>query len=109
MSETMEVSTKDGLVAVVAFFDRSAFCGIGPFEGEIAVVGYLTSGRSFRGMDTIKILTDKIKHLAIVASHWLSACSGPDWCGGADLDQDTFVNFVDVALVDGCCFEVIKD
>ncbi len=105
----MEVSVKDGLVVVVAFFDRSAFCGIGPFEGEIAVVGYLTSGQSFRGTDTIKILTDKIKHLAILASHWLSACGVPDWCDGADLDQDTVVNFVDVALVDGCCFEVISD
>jgi predicted outer membrane repeat protein len=109
MSESMEVSAKDGLVAVVAFFDRSAFCGIGPFEGEIAVVGYLTSGQSFRGTDTIKILTNKIKHLGIVASHWLSVCSLPDWCNGADLDQDAVVNFVDVALLDGCCFEVISD
>jgi hypothetical protein len=62
----------------VAFFDRSPFCGIGPFEGEIAVVGYLTSGQGFRGTDTIKVLTNKIKHLAIVASNWLSVCSAPD-------------------------------
>lgn len=109
MSESMEVSVKDGLVAVVAVFDRSAFCDIGPFEGEIAVVGYLTSGRRFRGTDTIKILKNKLKHLAVVASNWLSVCSAPDWCDGADLDQDSVVNFVDVALLDGCCFEVIEN
>jgi hypothetical protein len=109
MSESMEVSVKDGLVAVVAVFNRSAFCSIGPLEGEISVVGYLSSGQKFRGTDTIKILTNKIKQLGVLASNWLSACSGPDWCDGADLDQDTEVNFVDFALLDGCCFEVIKD
>jgi hypothetical protein len=108
-SESMEVSLKDGLVAVVAVFDRSAFCGIGSFDGEIAVVGYLTSGQKFRGTDTIKIVTNKIKQLGVVASNWLSVCGAPDWCDGADLDQDSVVNFVDVALLDGCCFEVIKD
>jgi predicted outer membrane repeat protein len=108
-SESMEVSVKDGLVAVVAVFDRGAFCGIGSFDGEIAVVGYLTSGQKFRGTDTIKIVTNKIKQLGVVASNWLSVCGAPDWCNGADLDQDTLVNFVDVALLDGCCIEVIKD
>jgi hypothetical protein len=109
-SESMEVSVnEDGLVAVVAAFDRSAFCGIGPFEGEIAVVGYLRSGQKFRGTDTIKIVNNKLKYLDVLASHWLSVCSAPDWCNGADLDQDSEVNFVDFALLDGCCFEVIKD
>jgi predicted outer membrane repeat protein len=109
MSESIEVSVKDGLVAVVAVFDRGEFCSIGPLDGQISIVGYLTSGKSFRGTDTIKIVKNKIKHLAVVASSWLSVCSGPDWCDGADLDQDSVVNFVDVALLDGCCFEVIKD
>jgi predicted outer membrane repeat protein/parallel beta-helix repeat protein len=109
-SEYMEVFlNEEGLVAVVAVFDRSAFCSIGPLEGEIAVVGYLTSGRRFRGTDTIKIVTSKIKHLAVLASNWLSFCNSPDWCDGADLDQDSVVNFVDIALLDGCCFEVIED
>jgi hypothetical protein len=108
-SESMEVSVKDGLVAVVAVFDRREFCSIGPLEGEISVVGYLKSGQKFRGTDTIKIVTNKIKHLSVVASKWLSVCGVPDWCDGADLDQDTVVNFVDVSLMDGCCFEVIKD
>jgi predicted outer membrane repeat protein len=109
-SESMEVFVnKEDLVEVVAAFDRSAFCGIGPFEGEISVVGYLTSGRKFLGTDTIKILTNKVKHLAVLAANWLSVCGAPEWCNGADLDQDTVVNFVDVALLDGCCFEVIKD
>ena len=109
-SENMDVfvNNKD-LVEVIASFDRRAFCGIGPFEGEVVVDGFLTSGRKFRGSDTIKILKDKLKQLGVVASNWLSVCGGPDWCDGADLDQDTVVNFVDVALLDGCCFEVIKD
>ena len=109
-SESMEVFlNKEDLVEVVAAFDRIAFCGIGPFEGEISVVGYLTSGRRFLGTDTIKIVTNKIKHLAVLAANWLSVCDAPDWCDGADLDQDSVVNFVDFALLDGCCFDVIKD
>jgi predicted outer membrane repeat protein len=109
-SELMEVfANKEDLVEIVAAFDRSAFCGIGPFEGDVAVVGYLTSGRKFRGTDTIKIVNNKLKYLGVLASHWLSVCSAPDWCSGADLDQDSEVNFVDFALLDGCCFEVIKD
>jgi hypothetical protein len=110
MSESMEVFVnKEDLVEVIAAFDRSAFCGIGPFEGEIAVAGYLTSGRRFRGTDTIRMANNKLKHLGILATNWLSVCSAPDWCNGADLDQDSVVNFVDFALLDGCCFEVIKD
>jgi hypothetical protein len=109
-SESMEVSVnKEDLVEIAAAFDRSAFCDIGPFEGEIAVVGYLTSGQKFRGTDTIKIANNKLKYLGVLATNWLSVCSAPDWCSGADLDQDSEVNFVDFALLDGCCFEVIKD
>jgi len=109
-SESMEVFVnEEDFVVVMAVFDRKAFCSIGPLEGEIAVVGYLTSGRRFRGTDIIKILTNKIKHLGVLAANWLSVCSAPDWCDGADLDQDSVVNFIDFALLDGCCFEVIKD
>jgi predicted outer membrane repeat protein len=110
-SESMEVFVnKEDLVEIVAAFDRSAFCGIGPFEGDVAVIGYLTSGRRFRGTDTIKIVNDKFKYLGVLASNWLAAgCSAPSWCNGADLDQDSEVNFIDFALLDGCCFEVIED
>jgi hypothetical protein len=45
-----------------------------------------------------------------MASRWLdSACGSPDWCEGADLDQDGDVNFADLALFNGCCIEVIAE
>jgi hypothetical protein len=101
---------EDGLVVVRAVFERSLFCGVGPFEGEVAVVGFLKSGRIFRGTDTIRIMTNNLKYLGLVASHWLAAdCAAPGWCGGADLDQDSEVNFIDFAMLSNCCFEVIKD
>lgn len=61
-SESMEVFVnKEDLVEVIAAFDRSAFFDIGPFEGDVTVVGYLTSGRRFSGTDTIKIANNKLK------------------------------------------------
>jgi hypothetical protein len=102
----------DGLVEIEAAFDRSAFCSIvtGGEPVEVTVAGWLTSGQQFYGTDTIKITTNHLKYLATLASHWLEAgCGKPDWCGGLDLDQDSAVDFVDYALFDGCCIEVIKE
>jgi len=102
----------DGLVEIEAAFERSAFCGI-VTDGEpvqVRVVGSLTSGQQFYGTDTIKITTNHLKYLATLASHWLAGdCGKPDWCSGLDLDQDSAVDFVDYALFDGCCIEVIKE
>jgi hypothetical protein len=48
--------------------------------------------------------------VADLASYWLeSGCGKPDWCGGVDLNQDSSVDFVDFALFDGCCIEVVAE
>ena len=102
----------DGLVEIEAAFGRAEFCSIitGGEPMEVTVAGSLTSGQQFYGTDTIKITTNYFEYLAVLASHWLEAgCGKPDWCGGADLDQDSLVNFSDFALFDGCCIEVVKE
>jgi hypothetical protein len=111
-SEYMNVFiNEDGLVEVEAAFSRSDFCGAidyGP--GEVTVAGRLTSGQYFYGTDTIKIVSNKLEHLAAFASYWLEAdCGPPDWCDGFDLDHNGMVNFVDFALTEGCCIEVIEE
>jgi hypothetical protein len=35
---------------------------------------------------------------AILANHWLAACSAPDWCESSDLDQNGVVNFKDLRI-----------
>ena len=102
---------EDGLVEIEIGFDRAAFCaGIDYGPAEVTVVGLLTSGQYFVGSDTIRIISGNLKYLAVFASHWLEAgCGAPDWCGGVDLDQNTIVDFVDFALFDGYCIEVVKE
>lgn len=34
-------------------------------------------------------------------------CSYPDWCGGADLDEDSMVDFADFALLQGGQIEFV--
>jgi hypothetical protein len=102
----------DGLVEIEAAFDRGRFCSIvAPDEGmEVMVLGSLTDGRQFYGIDRIKIVTNSLKYLAALATQWLNCwCGNPDWCAGLDLDQDSAVDFTDFALFDGCCIEVIKE
>jgi len=93
-------------------FDRADFCsattGYGP--AEVVVVGELVAGRYFYGTDTIKIVSNHLMLLADLASHWSeTGCDESDWCEGADLNQDSTVNFFDFALLEyGCCIEVIE-
>ncbi|MHC4624459.1 MAG: hypothetical protein ACYS4W_11220 [Planctomycetota bacterium] len=48
--------------------------------------------------------------MADLASYRLElGCGKRDWCGGVDLNQDSSVDFVDLALFDGCCIEVIAE
>jgi alpha-glucosidase (family GH31 glycosyl hydrolase) len=101
----------DGLVEIEAAFGRADFCTIatGPYPIEVRVVGSLTTGQQFYGTDTIKITNNYFKYLGTLASRWLEAgCAGPDWCTGLDLNHDSLVNLVDLALFDACCIEVIK-
>jgi len=99
----------DSLVEMEIGFSRADFCSYGPFDGTVTVIGTLTSGQYFYGTDTVRILDKTFEALALLSSHWLdSDCGKPDWCSGFDLDQDSVVNFVDFALFDGCCIEVVK-
>ncbi|MHC4498919.1 MAG: right-handed parallel beta-helix repeat-containing protein [Planctomycetota bacterium] len=100
---------ESNLVEVEAAFERGAFCeaGISDEAIEVTVTGSFTSGQQFYGTDTIKITHNYLEYLEVLAVHWLEAgCGKPDWCEGADLDEDSVVNFVDFALFDGCCIEV---
>jgi hypothetical protein len=36
-----------------------------------------------------------------LVSHWLATCSGPDWCGGSDINEDTIVDGEDFAILAG--------
>ncbi|MBA7574211.1 hypothetical protein ES708_16013 [subsurface metagenome] len=102
----------DGLVEIEIAFDRADFCGAGMDYGlaDVVVIGKLISGQDFVGSDTVRIIANNIKHLAVLSSYWLeSDCGAPDWCGGADIDGDSEVNFVDFALFDGCGIEVVKE
>jgi len=102
---------EEGLVEIEAAFRRYDFCGsaISNDGIEVIVIGLLNSGQNFYGTDTIKIIDKSLEYVAVLAAHWLDAdCSQPDWCGGADLDQDSVVNFVDFALFDSCCIEVVE-
>ncbi len=103
---------EDGLVEIEAAFSRADFCGAAISDGtiEVTVIGLLSSGQEFYGTDTIRIINNNLQYVGVLASHWLEAgCGRPDWCSGLDFDQDSVVNFVDFALFDGCCIEVIKN
>ena len=93
---------EDDLVEIEAAFSRAVFCTGADFgPAKVTVVGLLTSGQSFYGIDTIRIITNNLQHLATLSSHWLDTdCSAPDWCGDQDINGDSVVNFVDFAMLD---------
>ena len=95
---------ENGLIEIEAAFDRAYFCSIlrdSLFSEEtITVRGSFTSGQYFYGMDTIKLINNNFERLGLLSSQWLRAdCSEPDWCEGADIDQDSEVNFNDFAFM----------
>jgi len=102
---------EDGLIEIEAAFSRRDLCGA-ETDGsttDVTVTGRLTSGQYFYGTDTIKIINKTFEYLGVLASHWLEGgCGAPDWCGGVDLDHNSAVDFLDFALFDGCCIEVIR-
>jgi parallel beta-helix repeat protein len=103
----------EGLVRVEATFRRSDLCSsITSYDDniEIIVIGRFTTGQQFYGTDIIKITDRAFEHLALFVSYWLQGdCIEPDWCGGADLNADSVVNFLDFALLDRCCIEVPEE
>jgi hypothetical protein len=102
---------EEGLIEIEAAFSRADFCSAGVCDEivDVTVSGLLTNGQYFYGTDTIKITNKNLEYLAMFASYWLLAdCAHPDWCSDLDLNQDSVVNFIDLAIFDGCCIEVIK-
>jgi hypothetical protein len=102
---------ENGFVEIEVAFGHAAFCGAAMDYGpvEVTVIGLLTSGQYFYGTDTIKIINKTFEYLAVLSSYWLErGCGVPDWCGGLDLDHSSVVDFVDFAMFDGCCIEVIR-
>ena len=103
----------EGLVRVEATFIRSDLCAsITTYDQsiEVKVTGSLTTGQQFYGTDIIKITDRAFEYLGLFVSHWLEGdCIEPDWCGGADLNADSVVNFLDFALLDRCCIEVTEE
>jgi predicted outer membrane repeat protein len=103
-SEHMNVFVnEDGAVEVEAAFDRAALCEAANNSASgfltIGVEGSFTSGRPFYGADTIRIINHDFRRLADFVSHWLQTdCQPPDWCSGSDLNHDSVVNFVDLAI-----------
>ena len=100
----------EGLTELEIAFGHSVFCHAGSAQGRVTVTGLFTNGSYFRGDDTIKIVDNTFKHLAVLAQYWLQAgCAKPDWCQGLDLDHDSAVNLTDFALFDTCCADIIDE
>ena len=95
---------ENGLVEIEAAFWRADFCSAlrGNWSSEVTITvrGSFTSGQYFYGIDTIKIIDNSLEYLGFLSSHWLEGgCTAPDWCEGADIDQDSEVNFNDFAFM----------
>ena len=101
---------EDGLVKIMAAFDRAVFCSNGSMLEDIVVIAQLTTGQYFYGTDTIRIKTNNLEYLAVLTSHWLRTdCKKPHWCEDSDINQDGTVDFIDFAFFDGCCLEFIQN
>ncbi|MFA5292345.1 MAG: LamG-like jellyroll fold domain-containing protein [Phycisphaerae bacterium] len=37
--------------------------------------------------------------LEMMTGSWLGQCSSPDWCGGADINRDSYINFADFTIL----------
>lgn len=86
------------VIELQAIFNRSAICEAALVSGlsEVSVDGMLTNGVRFYGTDTIWILRDNPDYLTDFVSHWLeTGCHEPWYCGGADINKDTKVDFLD--------------
>jgi hypothetical protein len=102
---------EDGDVEIEAGFARRDFCGaqIGDGPLDITVSGLLTNGEYFYGTGTINIRNRTFEYLSALASYWLqTGCRPPNWCEGADFNKDSMVDFVDLAIFDGCCIEAVR-
>ncbi|MFC1782224.1 right-handed parallel beta-helix repeat-containing protein [Planctomycetota bacterium] len=102
---------EENLVDIEMAFERAAFGAAAGVCGavEVSVIALFTNGQYFYGTDTIKIKTNVLETLAMMASRWLErGCAKPSWCDGADLNQDSMVNMVDYALFVGSCLDTSR-
>ena len=101
----------DGLVEIEAAFNRQDFCDAGgDWPDELIVLGWFTSGESFYGSASIRVITPGLKELVELSTYWLEdGCKKPHWCDGLDLNHDSVVNLIDYSLLQNCCIEIISD
>jgi hypothetical protein len=100
---------KEGLVEVLAAFDRSDFCCSEPI-GELVTVERLSfAGQCFYGTDTVRVIDKRLEVIEALGMYWLEACAGPQWCDGSDINADGVVNLHDFALAERYCVEVISE
>jgi hypothetical protein len=68
---------------------------------EMVVEGRFNDGVFFKGSDSVKIITNKLKKLPEFLSYWLEDdCVEPDFCNGFDIDQNGIVDLTDFVLLD---------
>ncbi len=89
------------LVEIEAAFRREDICSLaGDWPDSLTVYGFFSDGNIFLGTSTVRIITPSLKDIGELAASWLEMdCSHPDWCGGADLNEDSIVNYADFALL----------
>ncbi|MBN1845797.1 MAG: right-handed parallel beta-helix repeat-containing protein [Sedimentisphaerales bacterium] len=109
-SEHLTVQQNEGQAVVITLdLARGALCGSSDFgPASVYLVGQLSGQRYYYGTANLRISHNMLVPLAVMASHWLeSDCGKPYWCQGADMNHDRMVNLFDLALLDGCCLEVL--
>jgi hypothetical protein len=72
-------SPNSGFIAIAAGYDHSL--GIKAVDEDINNDGYVD-----------------FKDWALLANKWLMDCSGPDWCGGCDLNKSGKVDLDDMEM-----------
>jgi hypothetical protein len=92
---------EDGFCAVEIAFQRGDVAAKLTENGEVAlhVLAHLTGGVPFYGTDTIGILDIRWEKMLGLSSHWLEAVSGGKDKGGYDIDGDSNINLIDLALM----------
>jgi hypothetical protein len=100
---------KEGLVEVLAAFNRSDFCCSEPVGDLVTVERLSFAGQCFYGTDTVRVIDKRLELIGSLAMYWLEDCAGPEWCDGSDVNADGVVNLHDFALVERFCVEVISE
>ena len=105
LSDEVEVMMDEsGQVELAIAFDQAEVLDALETEAEnhsvgITLIGAFADGSSFYATGAISILKSRVSQLNLIASQWLSKdCREWSWCGGADVNQDGIVNYLDFFL-----------